>query len=218
MLLLEQRQQVVDHARRCQAEGLIVGTAGNLSIAVGDNVAMTPSGVDYAELTAEDVVVVDRAGELVEGNLLPSSEWQLHLAIYEAHGPSAVVHTHSPYATAVSTLVDELPAMHYHISLLGGPVPVAPYATFGSRELAESVTTALADRKGTLMQNHGAVTVGSSLADAFKLSQSLEWLAQIFCIGHSVGSPRLLSDEDIEDVKRAGAALRARRSVMPGWR
>jgi L-fuculose-phosphate aldolase len=130
MLLLEQaRGDVVRTCRELAATGLVVGTSGNVSVRVGDLVAVSPSGVDYAELAADLVGVHRLDGTAVEAPLQPTSEMPLHLGVYAATSAAAVVHTHPVAATALSTLVDELPAIHYQVAMFGGPVAVAPYAT-----------------------------------------------------------------------------------------
>ena len=123
-----------------------------------DLVAVTATGVVLAECTPEDVTVVDRGGNVVEGDLAPTSELDLHLAVLASSGAGAVVHTHAPYATAVGCVRDDLPVLHYQQIRLGGEIRVAPYATFGTPELAASVVEALRDRSAALMANHGAVT------------------------------------------------------------
>jgi L-fuculose-phosphate aldolase len=112
----------------------------------------------------------------------------------------AVVHTHSPAATAVSTLVDVLPSIHYLVGMFGGPVRVAPYATYGTPELADHMANALADRTGCLLGNHGTITVGDSLGHAYQRAQYLEWLCDVWLRARSVGTPRLLDDAEIEKV------------------
>ena len=139
MLLGELRAQVARVCGRLVADGLVVGTAGNVSARGGDLVAVTPSGLDYASLTAELVGVHRLDGSPAEAPLQPTSELPLHLSVYAATGAAAIVHTHSPAATAVSALVDEIPAVHYYVALFGGPVAVAPYATYGTDELAAHV-------------------------------------------------------------------------------
>lgn len=214
----KERRLIVKYARECLKRGLIVGTSGNLSISVGRRVAITPSGLDFRLMKSTDVCVLDSDGNVIEGQLLPSSEWQLHLGIYANNDASAIVHTHSPYATAVSTILDALPAIHYHVANMGGPVPVAPYATFGSRELAENVRQSLRGGSAVLMQNHGAVTIGDSLTLAFQRAETLEWLAKVYCVSAAITTPRLLSGDDLEDVMRARTSLRERKESMPGWR
>ena len=137
MRLHAERQAVVDAARRMTDAGLVVNTAGNVSVLAGDTVVITPSSLAYDTLRAADVCLVDLAsGETEPGMLHPSSELPLHLAVYRAQRARAIVHTHSLYATALTTVRDHLPAIHYQIVDLGGTVPVLPYATFGSDALA----------------------------------------------------------------------------------
>jgi L-fuculose-phosphate aldolase len=150
--------------------------------------------VRYAELTPELVGVHQIDGTAVEAPLAPTSELPLHLAIYLAQPEAgAIVHTHSPAATALSALVDEVPAVHYYLAMFGGPVPVAPYARYGTEDLARNVVRALHDRTACLMGNHGAVTVGPDLATAHEKSAYLEWLCDVYLRAASAGTPRLLS-------------------------
>jgi L-fuculose-phosphate aldolase len=212
------RTELVARSRQLVADGLVVGTAGNLSVAVDDLIAMTPSSLPYADCTPGDIVLLDADGAVVDGDLLPTSEWQLHLAVHAARAPGAIVHTHSPFATAVSTVVDELPAIHYYVELLGGPVRVAPYATFGSRELADHVVTGLRDRSAVLMGNHGALTIGATLTEAYERARTLEWLCQVFVHARAAGQPRLLDPERLADVRTSFTRLLADRDAAPGWR
>jgi L-fuculose-phosphate aldolase len=187
--------------RELSRAGLVVGTAGNVSVREGDLVAVTPSGLRYAELTAELVGVHRLDGAPVEAPLAPTSELPLHLAVYAARPEAgAVVHTHSPAATAVSALVDEVPAVHYYVAMFGGPVLVAPYATYGTDELARNTVHALRDRTACLMGNHGAVTVGQDLTAAHDKSLYLEWLCDVYLRASSAGTPRLLSPAQITAV------------------
>jgi L-fuculose-phosphate aldolase len=157
--------------------------------------------VRYAGLTPELVGVHRLDGAAVEAPLAPTSELPLHLAIYTARPEvGAVVHTHSPAATALSALVDEVPAVHYYTAMFGGPVLVAPYAAYGTDELARNVVHALRDRTACLMGNHGAVTVGPDLMTAHDKSVYLEWLCDVYLRASSAGIPRLLSPAQIADV------------------
>lgn len=198
------RAALVVHAQRLQADDLATGTSGNLSARVGDRVAITPTGVDYATLEPEMICVVSLEGEPIEATFPPSSELPLHLAIYRACAAEAIVHTHSPYATALSIVLDELPAIHYLVAELGGPVRVAPYATFGTEELAANATLALTGRHAVLLEAHGAVTTGDSVAHAYARSLYLEWLARIYSVALSCGTPRALP---LEEIERVGARL-----------
>jgi len=179
------------------AEGLLIGTAGNVSMRAGDVVAVTASGVVLAEATANDVVVVALDGSLVEGDLAPTSELDLHLGVYaDSPDVGAVVHTHAPYSTAVACVLDELPVLHYQHLLLGGTVRVAPYATFGTPELAEHVRNALEGRQAALMANHGSVAVGATLDKAVENAVLLEWLATLHHRASALGTPRELTDDE----------------------
>lgn len=189
------REDVAAAARRLAEEGLLVGTAGNVSARAGDLVAVTATGVVLADCRADDVTVVSTAGAVVEGRLAPTSEVELHLGVYADSDAAAVVHTHAPWSTAVACVLEELPVLHYQQLLLGGAVRVAPYATFGSAELASSVRDALADRQAALMANHGSVAVGASLEKAVENALLLEWLAQLHHRASALGTPRPLTEE-----------------------
>jgi L-fuculose-phosphate aldolase len=211
MLLRAAREAIVATCQELSRAGLVVGTAGNVSVRSGDLVAVSPSGLRYAELTPELVGVHRLDGTAVEAPLRPTSELPLHLAIYAARPEvGAIVHTHSPAATALSTLVDEIPSVHYYVAMFGGPVIVAPYATYGTEELARNVVEALRDRTGCLMGNHGAVTVGPDLMSAHDKSGYLEWLCDVYLRASSAGPPRLLPAAEIDAVgaKMAGYGQR----------
>lgn len=195
MLLSAEREAVAQACKRLSREGLVVGTAGNVSVRVDDRVAISPSGVSYAEMTAHDVGVHDLSGAPIEAPLAPSSELPLHLSVYAASEHTAIVHTHSPASSALSTVVDVVPAGHYYTAMFGGPVRVAPYATFGSAELAANVTAALADRTAALMSNHGAVLVGSRLETCLDQTAYLEYICEIQLRVAAYPAPQRLLDE-----------------------
>lgn len=197
MLLAETRWDIVRACRELSARGLVVGTAGNVSVRAGDLVAVTPSGVDYSRLAPGHVGVHRLDATALDAPLEPTSEFPLHLAVYAHTGAGAVVHTHSPAATAVSTLADELPAIHYYVAMFGGPVRVAPYATYGTGELARNVVRALENRTACLMGSHGAVTTGPDLKTARERAVYLEWLCDVYLRAASAGTPRLLPPEEI---------------------
>jgi len=179
-------------------------TSGNVSARDGDRIAVTPTGGVLAELTAEQIAVVDPRGAVVEGTLAPTSEIGLHLGVYTRYDAGAVVHTHAPVATALSTVLDELPCVHYEMLGLGGSVRVAPYLTFGTPELHDAVLDALEGRTAALMANHGAITYGGDLAAAVEAARLLEWACTVYWRAAAVGRPRALSEEKLRDF---GAAL-----------
>ncbi|MEV6264418.1 class II aldolase/adducin family protein [Streptomyces sp. NPDC051784] len=196
---------VVATARRTAADGLVVGTSGNVSARVGNIVLVTPSGVPYDRLGPEDAVGVDLDGRQVLGDLAPTSELPLHLAVYRAADAAAVVHTHAVHATAVSTLVPEVPLIHYAAAMLGGPVRTAAYARYGTPELAENMLRALRGRTGCLLRNHGTVTYGATLDEAYDRTAQLEWMCRLWLTASSVPGhrPSLLTEAQLDDVVRA---------------
>jgi L-fuculose-phosphate aldolase len=202
------REELVRYCARLLADGLAVGAAGNLSIRVGEVIAITPSGIAYDELTPADICLVTLAGDEVESAETPSSELPMHLAVYAATGAGAVVHTHSPEVVALSATCEELPAVHYAITSLGGPVRVAPYTRFGSAGLAAAAVAALQGRHAAILQNHGAVCYGATLAAAYEQALLLEWLARVYRLARAHGEPRILSQAELDEV--AAEALRRR--------
>ncbi len=203
MLLGPERRLVVRYAKRLRPDGLVVLTAGNISVRSDDLVAITPGSFDYDELTPGRICVIHLDGAVAEARLAPSSEVPMHLAVYRsAPDACAVVHTHAPFASALSTVVDELPALHYLIAELGGPVRVAPYATFGSEELAESVAHALEGRTAALLGNHGTIAFGETLEQAYARTILLEWLSALYLRSSLLGEPRLLAGEELDRVAR----------------
>lgn len=195
------RDEVVAACTRMLADGLVVGTSGNVSLRRGDQVLITPTAVDYRTLTPAALPVVDLDGNPVAGELKPTSELPLHLAVYRAHPEAgALVHTHAVHATAVSTVADTVPNVHYILAANGGPVRVAKYATYGTPELAESAVAALAGRSACLLANHGTVTVGDTLAAAYDRAVQLEWACRVWLAATAAGAPQLLSDEEMARV------------------
>lgn len=204
MLLEKERRDVVETCLFMQSNGLIVGTAGNVSIRVDDKIAISPSGVPYETMTAEDVVVFSMDGERVDGVLEPSSELPLHLSVYRETAAKAITHNHAPASTALGLVVDEIPPSHYYSAMLGGIIRVAPYAEFGTDELARNVTDALKGRSGALMKNHGAITIGPTVKKAAGLLPILEYVCEIHLRAMATGAPvALLSPKQMADAKAA---------------
>jgi L-fuculose-phosphate aldolase len=169
----------------------------------GDHVAMTPTGAALGELEPEQVTVVDLEGRVVDGSLAPTSEIDLHLGVYSRIGAGAVVHTHAPMATAIACVLDELPLVHYQMLALGGAVRVAPYATFGTPELAEGVVEALEGHSAALMRSHGAVCIGGDAKGATEATLLLEWACTVYWHARALGDPHVLTDDEVNGVVAA---------------
>jgi len=194
-----ERAALVAAGRRLVEHRMVIGTAGNLSLRRGDQVLVTPSGADLGQLTPEMITIVDAAdGTVRDGRLQPTSELPLHLAVYRGTGVAAVAHAHAPASVAVGLTRDELPAVHYSAALLGGPVRVAGYATFGSAELASLVTAALDGRHAALMRNHGSVAGGETIEQACDRLELLEWLAEVYSRAVALGQPRILDGAELD--------------------
>jgi L-fuculose-phosphate aldolase len=193
--LVTERGRVVAACRQLADNGMVIGTAGNVSVRAGELIAITASGVRLADITVDEVTVTDLDGAVVEGRLAPTSELQLHLDIYRRLHTGAVVHSHAPMSTALGCVLDELPVVHYQQLLLGGPTKVAPFHPFGTTELAEAVTAALNGTNAALMANHGAVTHGHTLEQAVEYALLLEWACTLYRDAHALGPPRTLSED-----------------------
>jgi L-fuculose-phosphate aldolase len=202
------REEVAAAARTLADAGLLIGTAGNVSAVVPgtDLLAVTATGVVLANCRAADVTVVAPNGEVVAGELAPTSELDLHQGVLRGSGAAAVVHTHAPAATAVGCVIDTLPVLHYQQLLLGGEIRVAPFAPFGTPELAAQVTAAIEGRSAALMANHGAVSHGSTLAKAVDNALLLEWCCRLHLDATRLGTPRALDEEQQAAVITAAIA------------
>ncbi len=204
MRLEKERKEIVTFGRKLLTSGLTAGTGGNLSVANRRKnlIAVTPSGVDYLEMSPEDVVLVGMEGGLIEtSKYKPSSELLFHLALYRRRQDiQAVVHTHSVYATTLASLGWEIPPFHYLVAYSGKKVPLASYATFGSEQLARNVAEAIGDNNAVLMESHGVVTVGATLAKAFEAAEIIEYVARVYYLAKNLGEPAILSDEEMKKV------------------
>jgi L-fuculose-phosphate aldolase len=209
MLLADERRELCATGHEMARTGLVIGASGNISVRRGDLVAVSPTGVELDRLSPESIPVLDLEGRVAEaaaGEHAPSSETPMHLAVYGETEAGAIVHTHSTYGVVVATTMTELPAVHYYTLLLGGVVRVAPYATYGTAELAENVRTALDGRRAALMANHGGVAVGGTLVEAYENARLLEWLCGVYVRAKSIGEPRVLSEDDLRAVTERGFA------------
>ena len=202
MLLEQERNRIVNFGKKMVTSNLTTGTGGNLSIANRKEnlAAISPSGIDYFQMQPENVTVVNMAGEIQDG-YKPSSELSFHLGLYNARTDvQAVVHTHSVYAATIACLHWELPAVHYLVGFSGNKVPLAPYATYGTKELARNVVEGIGSYNAVLLANHGLVTVGANMDAAFAAAEEIEFVAQIYYQAKNVGQPAVLPDEEMEIV------------------
>ena len=201
----ETRQAVVQAGLNMLTTHLTLGTWGNISARVpGENwLAITPTGMRYDTLEAEDIVVMDLAGEVIAGSRKPSIEVPMHLAIYRAREDiNAVVHTHSPYATAMAAARREIPgAVEDLVQAVGGSVRVNEYALPGTQQLAYNAVKALEGRNAVLLANHGMLGAGKDLAEALKICQLVEKSAQVTLLAQMVGGVVELSREDIDGMR-----------------
>lgn len=196
------RTRIVATARALDAAGLMPNKSGNVSCRDGDGFLVTPSGVPYAALEPSQVVAVAADGSTEPGAPRPSSEWRLHAAIYAARPEAhAIVHTHSPMATALACAGHALPAFHYMIALAGGDVRLAPYATFGTDELAAHAVAGLEGRRAALLANHGVVAIGPTLEAATAVALEVENMSSQYLALRAAGlEPRVLDPAELERV------------------
>ncbi len=200
------RQAICDVSRRMVTDGLVVGTSGNVSVRDGDRVLVTATGVDYATMRPDDVVALAADGTVLDGHRRPTSEVALHVAVQRLWPDGgAVVHTHSPAATALSLVCEEVPRVHYQLAMFGGTVPVADYAPYGSEELAAAVCAAMAAVpagrcRAAVMRHHGTIVLGRDLGTAYDGARQLEWLCDVWLRARAAGVPAELTAEQIDAV------------------
>ncbi len=195
-------QTVIDTALTMSRSGLSAGRSGNVSVREGDRVLITPTGMAYEDLVPSDIVSMALDGSVPEGSRKPSSEWHFHAAVYAARPDvNAIVHTHSNAATALACLEEGIPAFHYMVAAAGGAdIRCAPYATFGTEELASLAVEALHDRAACLLAHHGVIACGETLSKAYDLAVEVETLADQYGRARQLGTVPLLSDEEMNRV------------------
>jgi len=194
------RSEVATHCRELAGHGVALAGAGNVSVRTDEHVLITRSGLRLEAAQPEDITVLTREGCVIDG-ARPSSETGLHLGVYERSPARAVVHTHGRSSVAVGLVCDRVPLVHYNVVRLGRRVPTVPYFLFGSQQLAAAVGDAIADGFGTvLLRNHGAVSSAPSIAEAVEHACLIEWLCEVYLAAHSLGTPALLTDGDLEAV------------------
>ncbi len=212
------RDELVATARQMSALGLTPGMSGNVSVRCGDGLYVTPSGMPYDELRADDIVKLEPDGSARLGQRTPTTEWRLHADLLAARRDvHAIVHTHSLFCTTISTLRRPIPAIHYMVVLAGrDEIPCAEYATFGSAELAQSAVAALAGGDACLLANHGMIALGTTLARALRLAAEVETLAAQYWHAAQLGAPHVLDAGELQRVRArfaeyGQATARARR-------
>ncbi|MEM5663467.1 L-fuculose-phosphate aldolase [Bacillus toyonensis] len=203
--MTKEREEIVAYGRKMISSGLTKGTGGNISIFNREQglVAISPSGLDYYETTPVDVVILNLDGEVVEGERKPSSELDMHLIYYRNREDiNALVHTHSPYAKTIASLGWELPAVSYLIAFAGPNVRCAPYETFGTKQLAEAAFEGMINRRAVLLANHGLIAGANNIKMAFTVAEEIEFCAQIYYQTKSVGEPKLLPEDEMENLAK----------------
>ncbi len=198
----EQRLELIDTARMMNSRGLNHGTSGNVSVRAGEGMLITPSAMKYEQCRPEDIVYVRPDGTTSGSVRRPSTEWRFHRDIYRRRQEAgAVLHAHSPWCTTLACLHREIPAFHYMVAVAGGnSIRLAPYATFGTRELSDHALAALQDRKACLLANHGLLCLERDLEAVLDLAVEVENLARVYCATLQIATPQLLDDAEINRV------------------
>ncbi|MBU5426737.1 L-fuculose-phosphate aldolase [Tissierella pigra] len=198
--MLEERKLIVEYGKKLVTSNLTKGTGGNLSIYNREKnlMAISPSGIDYFKIDVEDIVVLDLKGNIVDGHREPSSEYHMHRIFYENRDDiDAIIHTHTMYATTLACLNWSLPPVHYMLALAGPDVRCANYATYGTKELAENAFEAMKDRYAVLLANHGLLVGSKDLANAFNITEEIEYVAELYYRTKAIGEPVILSEKEM---------------------
>ena len=203
MILEKEREQVIEYSLKLLSEGLTNGTAGNVSIFNREEglVAISPTGVNYSELTPEMISIVDLEGKLIEG-LKPSSELEMHMILYRnREDVNAVIHTHPVYTTVLACLRQDLPAIDYMIAVTGATkVKCAEYASYGTKELAENAYKGMGSSLAVILANHGLTTAGKDIANAFNITVQVEYISNLYIKARNIGEPIILPDNEMNSM------------------
>ena len=200
------QKEIIKYSKKLNSTNLSPLRSGNISIRANLNningFYITPSGIKYEKLKVQDIVFVSLEGEYNKNGLSPSSEWRFHQDIYKYRNHTkAIVHAHSPHSSALSSFRKDIPAFHYMIALAGGDsIRCAKYATYGTRELSSNILRGLKNRDACLISNHGQVSTGSNLSDAFELAEEIENICHQYMLVLKVGKPKVLTKIEMNNV------------------
>jgi len=204
MLLENLRKECIDVGLKLLREQLVSLTMGNMSVRDAESgmFAIKPAGIEYPELTPEDIVVMDLEGNIVEGKLRPSTEWPMHLLVYQERSDiHGIVHTHSAYATSFAITGKSIPAVNGEAAAMGGAIECARFEPGGTRELGLAALEQLGDRDAVLLRNHGVLAVGPTLKRAFYAATIVENSARLFIMGSIIGTPIVLDQKLVEEIR-----------------
>jgi L-fuculose-phosphate aldolase len=203
----KQRRSVVKTLQALVEKKLNIGTSGNVSVRTNEGMLITPTGINPALLLSEQIVAMNLEGQVAEDQLTPSSEWQMHADVYrEKPEVNAIVHCHSPYATILACAYKSIPAVHYMVAAAGShEIPLAEYATFGTRELSQANLRALSGSRACLLANHGQLATGQNIDEALKLAELVEEQAHCYWGTLAIGGPRSLDRQQMDEVLAAFA-------------
>lgn len=197
------KQELIDYGNKLIEDGYTLGTGGNLSTFIRqDNLMLiTPSGIPFNQIELKDIVTVTLDGTIIDGTCHPSSEWRMHGIMYEKRDDlNYIIHGHTIYSTSLAVLRQPLPASHYMIAVAGKDVRCAEYASFGTEELAFNAYEAMQNRKAVLLANHGVLTGGKTISEAFSVLEELEYCAKVHIIASSIGTPAIMTDDEMENM------------------
>ena len=204
MLLQKEREMIIEYGKKMLSAGLTRGTGGNLSIYDRnlELMAITPSGIPYEEIEAEDIMIMKLDGTIVEGNKTPSSEHAMHEIVYRTREDvGAMLHVHSTFAVTLACLNEDLPAVDYMVAYSRGrSVKCAPYASFGTTDLAVNALKTMGDQNAVLLANHGMNVVGPDLPKAFAIAEQLEFCAELYVRARTIGKPVILPDDEMDQM------------------
>ncbi|EPD51916.1 L-ribulose-5-phosphate 4-epimerase [Paenisporosarcina sp. HGH0030] len=199
-MFMKERNEIVDYCKLLRTRGLTKGTGGNISIfdRESGHMIISPSGIDYDIMTAEDVVVCNLQGEVIAGDKKPSSEFPMHAIFYQQRTDiDAIVHTHSMHATVLASLRWNLPAVSYLVAYAGKDVRCAEYASFGTSELATNAFEGMKGRQAVLLANHGLLAGANNIATAFAIAEEIEFCCEVYLKAKAVGEPVILDDNEM---------------------